>query len=95
MQYILFIHNNASTSAGTDEWNSFFEMVRASGMFSGGSEIDNQLMLGTRQVPPITDSIGGVMRFETTDKKALLRLLENHPVLRHGGTLELCEMPRR
>ena len=93
MQYILFIHNNAQ--AGADEWESFFQKARTSGMFSGGSEIDNRLILGARREPMVSESIGGVMHFETTDKNALLQLLEEHPLLVNGGTLELCEMPKR
>ena len=51
-------------------------------------------MLGSQPVPAITDSVAGFMRFETDDKNALMQLLKLHPVLAHGGTLELCEMPK-
>jgi acetylglutamate kinase len=34
------------------------------------------------------------MRFETDEKVKLLELLQSHPVVVHGGTVELCEMPR-
>ena len=95
MEYILFIHNNADSRASAAEWDRFFSDARASGMFTGGSEIDNRVLLGKPDLPPITDTVGGFMRFDTEDKNALLRLLETHPVLVHGGSLELCDMPRR
>jgi len=94
MEYILFIHKNATTSAAAEEWTAFFDEARTSGMFAGGSEIGNGIMLGKQHAPSITDSVGGFMRFDTEDKNALLRLLETHPVLVHAGTLELCEMPK-
>jgi hypothetical protein len=100
MEYILFIHHNrhqnhADSRATAAEWEHFFSVARASGMFTGGSEIDNRLLLGKSNLPPITDTVGGFMRFSTDDKNALLSLLNQHPVLVHGGSLELCEMPRR
>jgi hypothetical protein len=30
------------------------------------------------------------MRFESDDKLVILSLLELHPVVLHGGTVELC-----
>ncbi len=33
------------------------------------------------------------MRFDSDDKEKLLELLKTHPVVVHGGTVELCEMP--
>ncbi len=34
------------------------------------------------------------MRFDADDLNALRALLEDHPVVKHGGTIELCEMPK-
>jgi hypothetical protein len=34
------------------------------------------------------------MRFDADDKQALLDLLATHPNLVHGGTVELCELPK-
>jgi len=94
MDYILFIHNNTVSRAAEEDWGRFFCRARASGIFVGGSEIGNRQMFGSQPVPAITDSVAGFMRFETDDKNALMQLLELHPVLAHGGTLELCEMPK-
>jgi hypothetical protein len=41
-----------------------------------------------------TDHVVGYMRFDSEDRQPILDLLEKHPVLLHGGTVELCELPR-
>ena len=94
MEYIVFIHNNADSTATETDWAEFIEKAVKNGMFQGGSEIANQIQLGSKPVTKITDTVAGFMRFESAEKKALLDLLEEHPVLRNGGTLELCQMPK-
>ncbi|HRX78052.1 MAG TPA: hypothetical protein P5307_03275 [Pirellulaceae bacterium] len=93
MQYIALIHKNADTSPSSDEWDRFFEIASETGMFKGGSEIDARLTLGRKEVPDTTKSVGGFMRFDSDDINLLFNLLESHPVVRHGGTIELCQMP--
>jgi hypothetical protein len=34
------------------------------------------------------------MRFDSDNKQALLDLLKSHPAVAHGGSVELCEMPK-
>jgi len=82
MEYILFIHKNTSSSIQPDDWHTFFKQANDSGLFQGGSEIENRILLGYTPVQDITDS-------------PLLQLLENHPVVASGGSVELCEMPKR
>ena len=94
MEYILFIHNNVDTPTSDTQWSEFFVAARESGIFRGGSEIANSTQLGNKSVALITDSIGGFMRFDSDDIGKLLQLLELHPTLVQGGTLELCEMPK-
>jgi len=93
MDYLLLIHNNTDAPTSVQQWDTFFEAANASGFFRGGSEIANRELLGEKAVPDICHAIGGFMRFETDDKPALLALLEQHPVVLQGGSLELCEMP--
>jgi hypothetical protein len=38
--------------------------------------------------------IVGYMRFDSDDKQIILDLLNVHPVVLHGGTVELCELPK-
>lgn len=94
MEYILFIHNNNDSVTTEEQWKSFFIEAKKSGVFQGGSEISNQYQIGKKTVPKITNNIGGFMRFESNDKNTILSLLEKHPVIIQGGTLELCEMPK-
>jgi hypothetical protein len=65
-------------------------------MFKGGSALGEREVIGDAASAKSTRHIGGFMRFDADDKdKAqLLELLQRHPVVLHGGTVELCEMPR-
>lgn len=94
MEYILFIHKNTESPVSKEEWSSFFNAARESGMFQGGSEIGKRILLGEKSATDITKYIGGFMRFESNNLEAVKELLNKHPVLINGGTLELCEMPK-
>jgi hypothetical protein len=93
-QYILLIQGNAKCRATPAEWDHFLAVAKASGMFYGGSEIGNREVLGDAQTARPTRHITGYMRFDTEDKGKLLELLQSHPVVRHGGAVELCELPK-
>jgi hypothetical protein len=93
-EYILLIQGNTQTPTTEDEWEQFFAAARASGAFRGGSEIGRRETIGDAATARPSDHIVGYMRFDTADKSGLLELLQNHPVVRHGGTVELCELPR-
>ena len=94
MQYIAFIHNNTASMPTADEWERFFSEAKESGMFKGGSEIGLRHMIGQKDISNVLESVGGYMRFDSDDIVRLRELLEKHPVVIHGGTIELCEMPR-
>jgi hypothetical protein len=42
----------------------------------------------------ITEGIDGFMRFDADSLEALTDLLKHHPTVVHGGTIEICEMPK-
>lgn len=92
-QYLLLIHGNATSAAQPEEWEAFFSAARASGLFQGGSALGARETLGDPSAMP-TDQLVGFMQFKTDDRAKLLELLEQHPVLKHGGSAELCEMPK-
>ena len=94
MEYIVFIHSNTDTETTEEQWEVFFTAANDSGIFQGGSEISNHTQIGNKSVQIITNTIAGFMRFETENKNTVLALLEKHPVIIQGGTLELCEMPK-
>lgn len=93
-QYILLIQNNVTTDSTPEEWEIFFTAARQSGLFEGGSEIGKREIIGDTESAKPTDHIVGYMRFDSDDKQKVLDLLEKHPVVIHGGSVELCEMPK-
>lgn len=93
MQYIALIHRNTDTTPTAAEWNCFFELAAETGLFKGGSAIGTRHTVGRKTVPDTTRDVGGFMRFDSEDLSKLNELLQRHPVIKHGGTIELCEMP--
>ena len=93
-QYFLLIQNNPKNEPTTGEWKSFFAAAEESGMFRGGSAIGQRMTIGNADSARSTEHIVGFMRFDSDDKERLLKLLEQHPVVVHGGSVELCELPR-
>ncbi len=93
MEYITFMHGNSDGKATPDEWNTFFELARDSGLFRGGSEIGERFTVG-RDAPVVMSTVAGYMRFDADDLDELLALLQNHPTILHGGTIEVCELPK-
>lgn len=94
MQYILLIHGNAKSVATDEEWSEFFSAAQQSGFFKGGSAIGARDVIGDAQTTQSTEHIVGFTRFDSYDKQAILDLLKVHPVVVHGGSVELCEMPK-
>ncbi|MBX3415890.1 MAG: hypothetical protein KF708_24630 [Pirellulales bacterium] len=92
-QYILLIQGNLKSDSTPEEWETFFTAAHESGLFKGGSEIGKRMVIGDAQSAQPTDHIVGYMRFDSDDKQKILGLLEKHPTVIHGGSVELCEMP--
>jgi hypothetical protein len=93
-QYLLLIQGNATSPTAPAEWDRFFAAARASGLFEGGSAVGQREFIGNSTSARSTAHITGYMRFDSTDKQPLLDLLKIHPVVLHGGTVELCELPK-
>jgi len=92
-QYILLIQGNLKSHSTPEEWDAFFKAAHESGLFRGGSEIGSRTVVGNAAAAQPTDHIVAYMRFDSDDKQRILDLLEKHPVIIHGGSAELCEMP--
>ena len=92
-QYLLLIHGNAKSQATPEEWEAFFTAAQQSGHFKGGSELGDRIMVGDSGSAKASDHLVGFMRFDAEDRQAILDLLQQHPVVIHGGSVELCEMP--
>ncbi len=93
-QYLLLIQNNQQTESTAEEWEQFFAAAKSSGTFAGGSEIGDREVLGDPHSAQSTAHIGGYMRFDSDDREAVIELLKLHPVVLHGGSVELCELPK-
>ena len=92
-QYILLVQGNLKSNSTPEEWDAFFTAAQESGLFRGGSEIGSRTVLGDTASAKPTDHIVAYMRFDSDDKQQLLDLLAKHPVIIHGGSAELCELP--
>lgn len=93
MQYIALIHRNTDTAPTSAEWEHFFEVAERTGLFKGGSEIGSRQTIGRKVVPDSSQYVGGFMRFDAENLGQLTELLKEHPVVKHGGTIELLTMP--
>jgi hypothetical protein len=93
-QFILLIQGNLKSEPTAEDWAAFFSAARQSGMFQGGSEIGMRWIVGDASSAESTKHVVGYMRFDADDKQQLLDLLQRHPVVVHGGSVELCEMPQ-
>jgi len=93
-QYLLLIQGNLKSHSIPEEWEVFFAAAQQSGLFKGGSEIGKRMIIGDAESAKPTDHIVGYMRFDSDDKQKILDLLEKHPVVIHGGSVELCELPK-
>lgn len=93
-QYLLLIQGNGKTGGTTEEWERFFVAARESGTFRGGSEVGKRELVGDPHSARSSEHIVGYMRFDSGDKQKILDLLKMHPVVLHGGSVELCELPK-
>ena len=93
-EFLLLIHGNAKSRATPEEWESFFAEAHRSGLFKGGSEIGDRVIVGDASSAESSDHLVGFMRFDAEDRQEILDLLQKHPVVVHGGSVELCEMPK-
>ena len=91
-QYILLIQNNEKSQSSPEEWDTFFSLAREGGLFRGGSAIGKREIIGDAATAKSSDFIGGYMTFESEEKNLILDLLQKHPVVIHGGSVELCEL---
>ncbi len=93
-QYILLIQDNVKSDPTPEEWHAFFRAAQQSGCFLGGSEIGVRTVVGDPESARPTEHIAGFMRFDCDEREKILDLLEKHPVVMHGGSVVLCEMPK-
>ena len=91
MEYITFMHGNAAREGTPEEWDAFFDHAKQSGLFRGGSAMGKRWTIG-KEADTASDALAGYMRFDAESVDDLLELLQSHPVIAHGGSIEICEM---
>ena len=94
MQFLVFIHNNVTSQPSAEAWQDFFDRAEQSGYFRGGSALRHALTMGAKIEQDCAAVVGGFMRFDADSAAALDDLLQQHPVIVHGGSLEIFEMPK-
>ena len=94
VEYLLLIHGNAKTKPAPREWDQFIAAAQESDFFAGGSAVGQRVVIGDTQAAKPSEHIVGYMRFDADNKQKLLDLLKQHPVVIHGGSVELCEMSK-
>lgn len=96
--YIIFMHNDVQEDTVSDNpaaWDRYLAMLRASGLFSGGSSIGNGICVSkTSRLKPITAHLGGYILVRAASLDGVKPLLQGNPVLDAGGTVEIRELPR-
>jgi len=96
--YLLLMHSDTvDHHVAVDEgrWTAYFETLRGSGQFDGGSSIGTgQCFRKGRPAAPPSDSLSGYIRVRADDLEAARRFLSGNPVYDAGGTVEIRELPR-
>ena len=93
--YILFMHADAPRAPDAASWSPYFEGLRASGRFDGGSSIGGGTCVSkTGTPPPISAQLGGYIRVRAESLEDARRFLAGNPVYEAGGTIEIRELPR-
>ena len=92
--YILLIHDDAQSEPG--DWTDYFESLRATGRFDGGSSISPTGLCARKDTTtrPIASHIVGYLRVRADDVADAERFLIGNPVYEAGGTIEIRELPR-
>jgi hypothetical protein len=92
VKYLLLIHGDAREEATESEWGAFFDAAKKSGIFEGGSELGRRDIVCNSPTINSPTKIAGFMRFKSDSRQQLDDLLAAHPVVVHGGTVELYEL---
>jgi hypothetical protein len=92
------MHGDVADRAIADDgprWSAYFDALRASGAFDGGSSIGPGAShkLGGAALP-VTATLTGFIRVRAADLADARRFLVGNPIYDAGGTIEIRELPR-
>jgi len=96
--YLILMHSDAvdrHVAADEGRWSAYFETLRGSGQFDGGSSIGaGQCFRKAGPAAPPCDALSGYIRIRADDLETARRFLAGNPVYDAGGTVEIRELPR-
>lgn len=93
--FILFMHTDAERSGTPDEWAKYFERLRMSGRFQGGSAIgDGECVRKAGSPGSVHRALGGYIRVIASDLEEAKSFISGNPVFEAGGTVEVRELPK-
>ena len=94
MDYILLMHNDATTTVAASGWQPYLQRLQAAGKLRGGSAIAEGTCFRRDAAPaPMTCGIVGFIRIEARDIAEAKTLLVGNPVYEAGGTVEVRTLP--
>jgi len=94
MDYILLMHDDATTTMAASGWQPYLQRLQAAGNLRGGSAIAEGTCFRRDAAPaPITFGIVGFIRIEARDIAEAETLLAGNPVYEAGGTVEVRTLP--
>jgi hypothetical protein len=94
--YILLMHALPPGSAQpTGDWTTYLHRLRSTGQFNGGSSIGAGVCVSSRGITPtLSTSLTGSIRVSAPSIEEACALLDGHPLIEAGGTVEVRELPR-
>lgn len=92
-EFLLLMHGDAT---GTVQgWDEYFAILRARGVFDGGSAIGGGVTLRKAGEPTaVSAGLTGYIRVRADDLAGAQALVADNPVYEAGGTVEVRELPR-
>ena len=95
MEYTAFVYKNANDLTSKEEWTAFFDRAREAGIYRGGYALGIHYKIGNFEIDELTDAISGYMHLEADDLEQVMALLRTHPIVAKGGSISLCEIPKK
>ena len=87
-EFLLLMHGDATGT--TQGWDDYFAMLRARGVFDGGSGIGGGVTLRKAGEPAaLSAGLNGYIRVLADDLAGAQALVIGNPVYEAGGTVEL------
>lgn len=92
--YIFLMHSDVVADQQGD-WDAYFEKLKQSDAFEGGSEIGEGVCVRkSGMAPPLTEHLVGYIRLRADNLDEAKSLVPGNPHFEAGGTVEIRELPR-